>query len=273
MFYIRACDKANLAVYDPNPAGRETILMIHGWPLSAKIFEYQTDALINCGYRVVTMDLRGFGKSDAPACCYNYDTMADDIYQVVRALNLHAFTLVGFSMGGAIVLRYMKRRRGYGVKKLILLAAAAPRFTQAPGFPYGMTIEAVDDLISQIKADRAQFSKTFSRELLYSPHSDAIKDWFCDISLSASSIGTIASGYALRDEDGRSDLRAVRVPTGIFHGMQDQIVPFELGKIQNQSIPGSQLFAFENSGHGVFYDELERFNRCFFQFLKGEEQR
>lgn len=269
MFHVRTRDNVKIAVYDPNPSGRKTILMIHGWPLSAKIFEYQQEVLIKCGYRVVTMDLRGFGNSDAPAYGYHYDQMADDIYQVVRTLGLRAFTLVGFSMGGAIVLRYMNRCHGYGVKQLALLAAAAPRFTQTPDFPHGMTKEAVDELICQIKADRAQFSENFSRQLLYSPHSDAIKNWFQDISLSASGIGTIASGCALRDEDGRTDLRCVRVPTGIFHGMQDQVVPFELGKIQNQAIPGSCLFAFENSGHGVFYDELEHFNRCFLDFLKN----
>ena len=269
MFFIRTRDCVKLAVYDPNPLGKETILMIHGWPLSAKMFEYQQELLIKCGYRVITMDLRGFGHSDAPACCYHYDQMASDIDQVVRALHLHRFTLVGFSLGGAIVLRYMNRCRGYGVKKLVLLAAAAPRFTQAPDFPYGMTQDAVDQMIEQIQTDRAQFSEDFSRKLLYSPHSEAIKDWFCDLSLSASSIGTIATGYALRDEDGCADLYSVHVPTGIFHGKQDQIVPFELGELQNQRIAGSQLFAFENSGHGIFYDELERFNQCFLQFLKS----
>mgnify|MGYP000573861583 CR=1 FL=1 len=162
----------------------------------------------------------------------------------------------------------LNRCRGYGVKKLVLLAAAAPRFTQTPDFPYGMTQDAVDQMIEQIQTDRAQFSEDFSRKLLYSPHSEAIKDWFCDLSLSASSIGTIATGYALRDEDGCADLYSVHVPTGIFHGKQDQIVPFELGELQNQRIAGSQLFAFENSGHGIFYDELERFNQCFLQIPK-----
>ena len=143
MFFIRTNDQVKIAVYDLNPCGSETILLIHGWPLSHQIFEYQESLLTANGFRVVSMDLRGFGASDAPACGYGYDRMADDIYTVVRALNLRCFTLVGFSMGGGIVTRYMGRYNGYGVKRLVLLGAASPRFTQCSDFPYGVTREAV----------------------------------------------------------------------------------------------------------------------------------
>lgn len=268
MFYVQSRDSVKLAVYDLNRNGRETILLIHGWPLSHKIFEYQVNLLLKCGYCVVTMDLRGFGNSDAPACGYSYDQLAEDIYQVVRALNLSTFTLAGFSMGGAIVLRYMSRYRGCGVKKLVLLAAAAPRFTRTEDFPYGSTQESVDSLLWQIQMDRAQFCEDFSRKLLYSPHSEAIKSWFRSISEEANSHATIETGLSLRDEDGRGDLACVKVPTGIFHGTKDEVVPFELAQIQHQEIACSQLFSFEYSGHGVFYDELELFNQRFLEFLR-----
>lgn len=268
MFYVRVKDNTKIAVYDLNPAGKETVVMIHGWPLSAKMYEYQKRFLVDHGYRVVTMDLRGFGNSDATCCGYGYDQLADDIYQVVRSMNLRPFILVGFSMGGAIVLRYMNRCRGYNVKKLVLLAAAAPVFNRTPDFPYGNSRESTDALICQAKTDRPQLCQDFSRQLLYSPHSEAVKDWFRDLGLSASGIGTVMTAYSLRDEDGRADLKAVRVPTGIFHGMQDQIVPFELGEIQHQAIANSQLFPFENSGHDIFYDELEKFNWEFLDFLQ-----
>lgn len=268
MFYVQSRDGVKLSVYDLNRNAEETVLLIHGWPLSHEIFEYQSNMLVKCGYRVVTMDLRGFGESDAPACGYGYDQMADDIYQVIRAVNLNNFTLVGFSMGGAVVLRYMNRFRGYGVKKLALLAAAAPRFTMTEDFPYGSTEESVNELLRQINADRAQFSQDFSRKLLYSPHSEAVKDWFMGISQKAASIATLQAGEALRDEDGRADLACVHVPTAIFHGTKDEIVPFELGQVQRQCIEHAQLIPFEYSGHGVFYDELDRFNQCFLTFLR-----
>lgn len=268
MFYVRVKNNVKIAVYDLNCNADKAIVMIHGWPLSAKIFEYQRRVLADCGYRVVTLDLRGFGCSDVPADGYCYDQFADDIYHVVRSMNLPPFILVGFSMGGAIALRYMKCFHCYGVKKLALLAAAAPRYTQAPDFPCGVPVESVNELILQAKTDRAQLSEDFSHKLLASPHSDAIKGWFRDISLEASGIGTVRSACALRDEDGRRDLECVHVPAGIFHGKKDQVVPYELGLLQHKSIPGSRMFTFEESGHGVFYDELEQFNKSFLDFLK-----
>ncbi len=269
MMRIPVKNHVKLAVYDPNPQGRETLLMIHGWPLAAAMYEYQQRWLINNGYRVITFDLRGFGCSDAPGWGYGYDALAEDLYQLVCRMNLRQFILVGFSMGGAVALRYMRRYRGFGVRKLVLLAAAAPRFVQAADFPYGQTVEQADALIRQAKTDRAQLAQDFSRTLLYSPHSEASKDWFRDIALGASGIGTVRTAVSLRNEDGRADLRHVKVPTGIFHGKQDAVVPFVLGEIQHEEIPGSRLYAFERSGHAVFYDELPRFNHCLLEFLKG----
>lgn len=268
MFYKKTRDGVKIAVYDLNPRSRKVIVMIHGWPLSEKIFEYQKLMLVESGYRVVTMDLRGFGASDAPASGYSYDQLASDVHQVIRSLGLTSFVLAGFSMGGAIVLRYMRLFNGFGVKKLVLMAAAAPRFTRAPGFPYGMTKCAVNELIEQAQTDRAQLSEDFSRMLFASPHCSAIKDWFRDISLTASGIGTVCTAYSLRDEDGRRDLACVHVPTGIFHGKKDKVVPFEMALLQQEGICGSELFAFENSGHGVFYDELACFNRALLTFLE-----
>lgn len=268
MYFVRAKNNVKIVVYDLNPQGRQAVLMIHGWPLSAQMYEYQNRFLAKRGYRVVTIDLRGFGNSDAPVSGYGYNQLADDVYRVVRAIRLREFILVGFSMGGAIALRYMNLFGGYGVKKLVLLAAAAPRFTKGEDFPYGKTEQEANQLIAQSKTDRPQLCQDFSRELLYSPHSDAVKDWFRDLALSASGIGTVETAYSLRDEDGRADLAAVHVPTGIFHGKQDIVVPFALGELQHRAIRGSELFAFEESGHGIFYDELERFNPLLLEYLE-----
>ena len=269
MFYITSNDRTKIAVYDYNPCGRKTIVLIHGWPLSHKIFEYQTQLLVNCGYRVVLLDLRGFGASDSPAGGYCYDQMAQDIYVVVRRMKLYGFVLGGFSMGGAIVLRYMRNYCGYGVRKLMLLAAAAPSWTMREGFPYGNTREDVNQLICQAMRDRPQLARTFSHEqLFFSAHSDAVKDWFEDISLSASGIGTVNTAISLRDEDGRMDLCSVHVPTAIFQGAHDVVVQEELTLCQYESIPGAVLYRLECSGHGVFYDELDKFNDYMMEFLQ-----
>ena len=102
MFYVQATDGVKIAVYDYNCCGKQTVFLVHGWPLSHKIYEYQIPRLVEKGYRVVAIDLRGFGMSDAPGCNYGYDQMALDIYRVVRYLGQRNFTLVDFSMGGSI---------------------------------------------------------------------------------------------------------------------------------------------------------------------------
>ncbi len=269
MVYMRSNDGVRIAVYEYNPQGRETVLLVHGWPLSNMMYEYQLEPLICLGYRVITLDLRGFGRSDVPADGYCYDRMAADIYSAVRFMGLGAFTLVGFSMGGAIALRYMRLYKGRGVKKLILLAAAAPSWTQRPGFPYGLTRQYVNGLIKKASADRPALAYSFSHDQLFaSPQSGAVKNWFNDIALSASGIGTVRAATALRDEDGRPDLSAVCVPTVIIHGAKDIVVSNDLANVQHQGIKGSKLYTLENSGHGVFYDELERFNKIFLSAIE-----
>lgn len=166
-------------------------------------------------------------------------------------------------MGGAIALRYMNTYNGFGVCKLILLSAAAPCFAQHPGFPYGKPSQEVNDLICLAQTDRPQLCLNFSRQLFACPHSDAVVDWFREIALSASGIGTIKCAIALRDEDVQSDFCCVHVPTYIIHGDKDMIVSRKLAEIQHESICGSKLITLSDSGHGIVYDQLEKFNSLF----------
>lgn len=263
MYYITSNDGTKIAVYDYNPGRKQTVFLIHGWPLSHQIFEYQINLLTDCGYRVIAVDLRGFGRSDTPVYGYCYDQMAADLFQIVRKLCLKRFILAGFSMGGAIALRYMNCCNGFGVCKLILLSAAAPCFAQHPGFPYGKPVQEVNDLIALAETDRPQLCLNFSRQLFASPHPEAVVDWFRGIALSASGIGTIKCGIALRDEDGRKDFPCVHVPTYIIHGDKDEIVSSELAEIQHKNICGSKLITLPDSGHGIIYDQLQKFNSIF----------
>lgn len=270
MFFVKSNDGTRIAVYDPNPKGRCPVLLIHGWPLSHKIFEYQVDTLLEGGYRVITLDLRGFGNSDAPMCSYSYDQMSRDLFCVVLCLGLRRFILGGFSMGGAIALRYMKNFRGLGVMKLMLMAAAAPSFTQRVDFPYGVPKKDVNQFICEVSADRPAFARKFSHEMLFaSPHSDAALDWFEDIALSATGIGTVQAAISLRDEDGRKDIGCVHVPTAVFQGAHDKVVPNDLTMLQYKNIPGARLYNFEHSGHGMIYDEVEQFNQCMLEFIQS----
>ncbi len=271
MQYIKTTDGIKIAVYEIGPkGGQRTVFLVHGWPLSHKIYEYQAELLVRNGYRVVMLDLRGFGMSDAPASGYTYNRMARDLYEVIAALRLRDLVLVGFSMGGAIVLRYMRLFKGFAVSRLLLLAAAAPCWTQRPDFPYGLTRAYVDDLIRLTETDRPQLCENFSQQLFASPQSKAAVDWFREIALSSSGMGTLGALTALRNEDGRRDLQSVHVPTAILYGEKDQVVTPDLIRIQNEGIRGSKLYTLSQSGHGVMYDQLGLFNQYFIEAIRGE---
>ncbi len=268
MFYIKTDDNVKIAVEDINPRAHNCVLFVHGWPLSRKIFEYQTTILPSCGYRVITMDIRGFGQSDCPCDGYSYDRLAKDLYTVIRNLRPKNLTLAGFSMGGAICIRYMANYNQFCVTKLALIAAAAPLFTQRPDYPYGMTKKTVNQLIMAAHQDRPQMVADFGANLFARPHSENLKTWFKQLGWSASGIGTIETAKSLRDEDLRDDLCKIHVPTGIFHGTKDKVCPYEFALLQHEGIENSELYTFEDSGHAVFYDDLEFFNRCFLHFLE-----
>lgn len=268
MIYVQSSDNIRLAVFDYQPNAKKTVLLLHGWPFSHEIFEYQIRPLTERGFRVIAMDFRGFGASDSPAFGYGYDQLASDLYRVVTSLSLSSFVLVGFSMGGAVALRYMRLFGGYGVQKLILLAAAAPCFARRPGCPAGMPREAVQALIARAECDRPGLLREFcGRQLLACPHGQPVKDWLEGIALSASGIGTVRAACALRDEDGRGDLSAVAVPAFLLHGRKDAVVSPKLARILCANIRNARLFWLEHSGHAIFYDELEEFNRIFFGCL------
>ena len=150
----------------------------------------------------------------------------------------------------------MRMFKGFAVSRLLLLAAAAPCWTQRPDFPYGLTRAYVDDLIRLTETDRPQLCENFSQQLFASPQSKAAVDWFREIALSSSGMGTLGALTALRNEDGRRDLQSVHVPTAILYGEKDQVVTPDLIRIQNEGIRGSKLYTLPQSGHGVMYDQL-----------------
>lgn len=266
-YYVEV--EAGVSVYVEDSGFGKPVLLVHGWPLNRQMFEYQTSWLPQHGYRCISVDLRGFGRSDRPWHGYSYDRLADDLRVVVEALRLEKFILVGFSMGGAVVIRYMSRYGGHSVEKLVLLAAAAPSATRRPGFPYGMTREELGALIVQAYTNRPQMLEDFGKLFFASRLTDSFREWIQLINLSGSAQGTIACAMSLRDEDLRGDLGRVNAPTAILHGALDRICPYPLAQAMHQGIRGSRLYRFEQSGHGIFYDELERFNHTLLAVLEG----
>ncbi|MFD2333677.1 alpha/beta fold hydrolase [Cohnella sp. GCM10020058] len=245
------------------------IIFLHGWPVNHKMFEYQFLELPRLGYRCIGIDLRGFGKSDASWDGYNYCSLADDVKAVIDQLGVSGATLVGFSLGGAVAVRYMARHAGYGISKLLLIGAAAPSFVQRDDFKHGTPPEKLDDMILQAYSDRPALVMQFGKMLTASKPSAGMAAWLLSLSLEASAVGTYKALESLRTEDLREDLPLVTVPTAIFHGVKDEICPFELGEAMHRYMPGSTLHRFEESGHALLFDEPQLFSERLTAFLAG----
>jgi non-heme chloroperoxidase len=266
-YYIGVEPNVNIYVEDVNPSGGKTILFIHGWPANHKLFEYQFDVLPAMGYRCIGIDIRGFGKSDKPWECYSYDRIADDIRCVVGALGLHNFTLAGHSVGGAIVIRYMARHQGFGVSKLALFAAAAPSFVHRPDFPYGLNKEDVNKLIQETYNDRPQMLRNFTKLFFFQFLTEPFADWFFQLGVEAAGYSTAKVLESLRDESLFTDLATIQVPTLILHGIHDQVSLPQLALALNEGITHTKLVWFESSGHGLFWEQREKFNQELMQFM------
>ncbi len=252
---------------DINPAGKKPVLFLHGWPASHRMFEYQYNALLAMGCRCIGMDMRGFGKSDKPLSGYGYDRLADDVRGVIEFLHAEDLTLAGHSTGGAVAARYMARHGGYGVARLALLAAAAPSLIRRPGFPYGISGAEVEDIIGATGRDRPQMLRDFGETFFYRKVTPAFAQWFFLMGLEAASWSTMAVSRAWLVETLFDDLAKIRVPTLILHGIHDRVCLFPLAVAQHEAVAGSVLVPFKNSGHGLFYDEREKFNRELARFL------
>lgn len=257
-YFIKVEPDVNLFVEDMNPRSSKTIVFLHGWPLNHKQFEYQFNILPTLGYRCIGIDWRGFGKSDKPMGGYTFDSLADDVYHVVRTLQLDNFTLVGHSTGGAIAIRYMSRYSGDGVAKLVLIDAAAP---------IGFTLETATDLLEQALNDRPKMMQGVTDTFFFQYISRKFSDWFINMGLEAASWSTAAVIVLLRDETLHEDLPEIAAPTLIIHGIHDKVIPFSQAQELNQNIRNSQLVPFQYSGHGPFWEERDKFNRLLAQFI------
>lgn len=267
-YWIRVEPDVKIYVNDINPSGKKTILFIHGWPANHKMFEYQFNQLPRMGYRCIGMDMRGFGNSDKPLRGYDYDRLADDVRGVIEALKLQNITLGGHSTGGAVAIRYMARHNGYGVSKLALFAAAAPSLIQRPYFPYGLQREDVIKLIQGTLSDRPKMLRDFGETFFFQHITEPFSEWFFQLGLQAANWSTAAIAATwLGEERLFYDLAKIQVPTLILHGIHDKVCLFPLAIAQNRGIKNSKLVPFEYSGHGLFYDERDKFNRELSQFI------
>ena len=248
----------------------QPIVLIHGWPLSDEMYQYQYQYLVRKGFRVIGITLRGFGKSDKPYGKYNFDVFSDDIYAVLHQLKLENAVLGGFSMGGAVVIHYVTKYNAAHISKLALFGAAAPSWRQREGSPFGISEADGNGLVLQTMTARQDLIAGFGAAF---PAKDGnisknVEKWLENINLEASPYATTESIKALLNLDLRPQLSKISIPVAIFHGTQDKLCSFELAKELNKGIKNSRIIRFENSGHALFVEESEKFNTELEKFAK-----
>lgn len=271
MPFIQAADGTNL-YYKDWGQGRPVVL-IHGWPLDADMWEAQAPALAHAGFRVISYDRRGFGRSDQPWTGYDYDTLAGDLAAIMGALKLQDAALVGFSMGGGEVARYMSRHGGAGVSRIVLVSSICPFLLKTADHPNGAPKDVFDGIVAGLEKDRPHFlagffKKVFGVGLLSSPVSDEALRWTLNMAMMASPKATIDCVRAFGETDLRADMAAFTVPTLVIHGDADENVPFDIsGKVAAAMIPGATLKVYEGAPHGVPVTHAERLTEDLLAFL------
>lgn len=267
---MNAADVA-LHVVDSGGAGRPVVL-VHGWPLSGESWQHQLEPLRAAGHRVVSYDRRGFGRSQ-PGGAYDYDTLSDDLARVIGDLDLRDVTLVGFSMGGGEVARYVARHGEGRLHSVVFAAAVPPYLLQVDGNPDGpLTTAAAHDQRVALETDRRAFFDDFTRrffsvggELVVSEEErrQAIR-----LAHDSDQTAALECMDAFTSTDFRDDLTRITVPTLVIHGDEDAIVPLEgSGRRTSDRIASSRLHVVHGAPHGLHVSHAEEFNRVLLNFL------
>lgn len=251
MAYITTRDKVKL-YYKQWGAGTPVILL-HGWPLSADSWDDQALAFAEAGFRVIAYDRRGFGRSDQPWDGYTYDVLADDLADVIAETGAQDAALVGFSMGGGEVARYMSRHGGRGVSRAALVASVVPYMLQTADNPAGVEQAVFDQMAAGMREDRAKFFSGFFKQfygvgVVKRPVSDEVLEWSRSVAMQAGLRPTLACAEAFATTDFRPDLAALRVPTLVLHGAEDPCLPLAHGQVLARLIPGARLTVLD-MGH------------------------
>lgn len=274
--YIETAPNVKLYVKDYGQG--KPVILIHGWPLSNEMWEYQIEALIQNNCRVITYDRRGFGKSSQPWNGYDYDTLADDLQAIIEHLDLNDVALVGFSMGGGEVVRYFSRHGGKGITKAVFISSVTPFQLQTDSNPNGVPQEKYDGMAELIKADRIDFLDNFGKKFfgvsfIGKPISVPLLDYYRMLCSFASPRATLECAKSFSTTDFRSEMASVNVPTLIIHGDKDETVPIGItSEIAAKLIPDNKFIVYEGAPHGLFYTEKDKLNQDLIAFLNSSDK-
>jgi len=254
-------------------AGRPVVL-VHGWPLSADSFDDLSMGLVDAGFRAISYDRRGFGRSDQPASGYDYDTLADDLNAVMTQTGVTDVALLGFSMGGGEVARYLSRHGGKQVRQAVLISSMLPYMQGVSNITDAADMTGFESLTHGIRADRANywdgfFKDFFGLDMLTHPVSREVVEWARAMSMQAGLLPTLACARTFTMTDFRPDMASFKVPTLIIHGTADKIVPIETSSRKTaRSIAHAQLIEYEAAPHGIFASHKDRLLCDVLEFLR-----
>jgi non-heme chloroperoxidase len=247
------------------------VVFLHAWALNTETWGYQMNELAEQGLRCVGYDRRGHGRSSAPGRGYDFDTLADDLAAVLDRLELHGVTLVGHSMGGGEIARYLSRQGARRISRVVLTSAITPLVAKRPDYPEGTDRSVYEAIVASLKKDRpaaltagvALF--TGAREV-----STALTQWLAAQFLIASPRAVIECMRAIASADFRPDLPAFTVPTLVIHGDADQLNPIDkTGRKTAQAIRGAELKVYEGGPHGLVITDKERFTQDLLAFVRS----
>ncbi|MGJ7031626.1 alpha/beta fold hydrolase [Niabella hirudinis] len=251
------------------------VVLIHGWPLSMEMWEYQFSDLVDNGNRVISYDRRGFGKSSKPWMGYEYDALTADLNALMIQLDLKEAVLVGFSMGSGEVARYLKTFGRNRVSRVALISPVLPFLMKTEGNPYGMEAGVFSDMITGIKTDHIGFLETFMKQffgtsLLNRSASKPLLEYYLGLASRAAMHAMVHCITSFSATDFRSDLEAMHLPLLLVHGDEDQIVPRTVSSDRlAELVPGAQYAVYPGAPHGLFYTHRGRLNRDLVNFIKG----
>ncbi|MDQ3074166.1 MAG: alpha/beta hydrolase [Pseudomonadota bacterium] len=263
MPYAKAKDGTQLYYKDWGKG--DPIVLLHGWPLTADTWDDAACALVEAGKRCIMPDRRGFGRSDQPWDGHDYDTYADDVAAILEDAGIsEPVALVGFSMGGGEVARFLTKQGAQRVSKAVLISSVVPYMLKTDDNPNGVPQSKFDEMTAGMKKDREHFFTGFFKDffgdgLLTNPVSDEVQMNAWRQTMMAGLRPTLAAAKAFATTDFRPDLQSFTVPTLIIHGTSDKTVPIDAtGREAAKAIPGAQLIEYDGSAHGLFAIEKER---------------
>jgi non-heme chloroperoxidase len=267
-------NSAPVDIYYEDHGSGLPVVLIHGYPLSGASWEKQITALLAAGHRVITYDRRGFGKSSQPATGYDYDTFADDLRKLVTALELRDFALVGFSMGGGEVVRYLGKYGSDGVRKAAILGGVPPYLLRTPDNPEGVDKAVFDGIETAITADRyaffAEFFKNFfNTDLLAGKRiSDQAVQASWNVAMGSSPVATFQCVHTWYT-DFRQDVARIDIPTLVMHGEADRIAPISAaGARTGKLIKGARFVPVKDGPHAINWTHPEIVNAELLRFLE-----